>query len=116
MIDQLIFKVKGKEYPISIPTPGQYYDIEAMKQILGKGFYNGIVQSPLQSAQNAQEMIDIEAFLSVLCEKIIKDEKVPFRDLGIIDYLVIKEAYNAQFVPWWESVLRLFNPPKENKG
>jgi hypothetical protein len=110
MLNQLNFKVKGREYVIEIPTAGKYYDIEATKQILGKGFYNSIVGSPLQSASNAQEMIDIESNLSILSPKIVEDLKVPFRDLGIADYLELKKAYDEQFVPWWESVLKLFNP------
>jgi len=113
MVDTLIFKVKGKEYPINFPTVGQYYDIEASKQILGKGFYNSIIQSNLVSASYAADMIDIESFLSVLCPQLMDDLKCKsFKDLGIKDYLELKKAYEEQFVPWWNDVMKLFNTKK----
>lgn len=116
MINQLNFRVKGYEYSISIPTVGKYYDIEASKQILGKGFYNSIQESRMQTAANAAQMIDIEAELGILIPKMFKDLKVTsFKDLGVSDYLELKKAYDEQFVPWWNDVLIMFNPPKKSE-
>lgn len=113
MTDTLIFKVKGKEYPINFPTVGQYYDIEASKQVLGKGFYNAIIQSNMKTALHAADMIDIEATLTILAPQLMEDLKCKsFKDLGIKDYLELRDAYEQQFIPWWEDVLKLFNPKK----
>jgi broad specificity phosphatase PhoE len=113
MIETLNFKVKGKEYPVQVPTVGQYYDIEASKQVLGKGFYNSIIQSNMQTASHAADMIDIEAFMSILVPELMKDLKCKnFKELGVEDYLELKDAYEEQFIPWWENVLKLFNPKK----
>ena len=61
-------------------------------------------------------MIDIEAFLTILCPELIKDLKSgSFKELGIEDYMELKNAYEEQFTPWWESVLKLFTPPKRDK-
>lgn len=113
MIGQLNFKVKDKSYIINVPTVGQYYDIEASKQVLGKGFYNSIIQSNMITASHAADMIDIESFLTILAPDFIKD-LIPksFKDLGAEDYIELKNAYEEQFIPWWEDVLRLFNPKK----
>ncbi len=93
------------EYQIKIPSIGDFYDIEVSKQILGKGFYTNIVKTNTFGAQNAADMIDIEAHLSVLIPDFIKDLKVKnFKDLGINDYNNIRQAYIDQFVPWWNKI------------
>lgn len=109
-MEQLNFNVKTAEgdndYIIKLPTVGQYSDIEATKQILGKGFYNGIVNTNTISSLNAADMIDIEAHLTILCSDFIKDLKVKsFRELGLDDYKNIREAYVKQFVPWWKEAI-----------
>ena len=109
-MEQLKFTVKTAEgdnnYTIKLPTVGQYSDIEATKQILGKGFYNNIVNTNTISSVNAADMIDIEANLTILCPEFIKDLKVKsFRELGLEDYKNIREAYVDQFVPWWKEAI-----------
>lgn len=93
------------EYSINAPTVGQFYDIEVSKQILGKGFYNSIVKTNTFGAQNAADMIDIEAHLTVLVPDFVKDIKVKtFKDLGIQDYNQIREVYIDNFIPWWKNI------------
>lgn len=116
MDETLNFVVNGNSYPISFPTVGDYYAIEASKQSLSLGFYNSLSESSVVSAYNATDMIDIEATLTILCPQLIKDLKCEsFRKLGIKDYLMIKQAYIEQFVPWWKSIQELLNPKKNNE-
>ena len=56
-MEDKIVKVKGKEYKITFPNVGQYYDIEALKQSLGKGFYNMMLGNRSVAGQNALDMI-----------------------------------------------------------
>lgn len=102
--EEIKFTVKGHEYTVKFPTVGQYYSIEALKQSLGRGNYNTMVQSPLQSVQDALDMIDIEATLTVMCPDLIKDLKVSITELDIRDYLDIKKAYVQQVAPFFRSV------------
>lgn len=113
-MNQLIFKVKGRDYQLETPTVGKYVAIEATYQLLGKGYYNTLLESPLQSTENAIEMIHLEARLSVLCPTLIKDMKVSINELGMEDFKELKTAYDEQFKPWWNEFLTLVNPKKEN--
>ena len=113
-MNELIFKTKGREYPITDFTVGQYFNIEATKQVLGKGFYNSIAQSPFQSGANAQEIIDMEAILTILTPKLVEDLKCKsISGLGMADYLELKKDFDEQILPWWDKVLKMFNPKKE---
>jgi len=92
-------------YTINTPTVGQFYDIEVTKQVLGKGFYASIVSTSTNGAQNAADMIDIEAHLAVLCPDMMKDLKCEsFKDLGLVDYNEIKRVYIKSFLPWWKEI------------
>jgi hypothetical protein len=102
--EEVKFVVKGHEYTVKFPTVGQYYGIEALKQSLGRGNYNMMVQSPLRSVQDALDMIDIEATLTIMCPDLIKDLKVPITELDIRDYLDVKTAYLKQVAPFFKSV------------
>ena len=114
MNETLNFVVNGNNYVINFPTVGEYYAIEASKQSLSLGFYNSLSESSVMSAYNATNMIDIEATLTILCPKLIKDLKCDsFKKLGVKDYLMIKDAYVEQFVPWWKEIQELFNPKKK---
>lgn len=102
--EEVKFVVKGHEYTVKFPTVGQYYSIEALKQSLGRGNYNMMVQSPLRSVQDALDMIDIEATLTIMCPDLIKDLKVPITELDIRDYLLVKDAYVKQVAPFFKLV------------
>lgn len=116
MNETLNFVVNGNSYSINFPTVGDYYAIEASKQSLSLGFYNSLSESSVLSAYNATDMIDIEATLTILCPQLIKDLKCEsFKKLGIKDYLIVKQAYIEQFVPWWKSIQELLNPKKNDE-
>ena len=44
--DEVTIEIKGHSYPVKFPNVGQFYQIEAMKQSLSRGFYNSMVMSP----------------------------------------------------------------------
>lgn len=112
-MEDKIVKVFGKEYKVSFPNVGQYYDIEAMKQSLGKGFYNTMLGNVTVSAQAALDMIDAEATITILMPDLVKDLKVDrFKDLGIKDYMQIKQLYDQEIFPFLKEVNKILNPPK----
>jgi hypothetical protein len=102
--EEVKFVVKGHEYTIKYPTVGQYYNIEALKQSLGRGNYNMMLQSPLRSVQDALDMIDIEATLTIMCPDLIKDLKVPITELDVRDFVAVKDAYIKQVAPFFKSI------------
>lgn len=108
MITDKNVKIRGKEYQISFPTVGQYYSIEAMKQRLSRGFYNSLLGNPTKTAQEALDMIDIEATISVLLPQFLTDMKVSsFSELGIKDYKEIKDIYNQEIFPFIKEINEL---------
>lgn len=110
MTDSKSIRIRGKEYEIHFPNVGEYYSIETAKQKLGKGFYNVLLGNPTKAAQDALDMIDIEATLSILCPALIDDLKVDkFSQLGIGDYKEIKEIYLKEVQPFLKEVNGLLN-------
>ncbi len=111
---QIVFKVKGNSYRIDFPTVGKFQEIETMKQIVSKGMYSSLLQTGTLSAMEVVNMVDMESYLTVLAPKLIEDLKCKtFGDLDIEDFLELKDAYLNQFVPWWNKILDLLNPRKE---
>lgn len=110
MVDSKIIKIRGIEYEIKFPNVGQYYNIETAKQSLGKGYYNVLLGNATKVAQDALDMIDIEATLTVLCPKLLTDMKVAkFSELGIVDYKEIKKIYVEEVHPFLKEVSDLLN-------
>jgi len=109
MIENLNFAVKGNNYSIKFPNIGEFKTIEVMKQALSNGVYDGLIKTNTSSAQYASEMIEMEAFLSVLCPKLIEElyGNISFRNLGIKDYLELAKAYKSQVSPWWDEILKM---------
>ena len=118
MTESKEFSLKGNKYTIKFPTVGQFYQIEALKQVLGKGFYSSIVQTATMQSSYALDMIDIEATLTVLCPQFLKDLKIDsFQELGLIDYKEIHKAFMSQIAPFLKEVNELLSevPTAEEK-
>lgn len=110
MIDSKKVKIYGKEYDISFPNVGQFYDIEATKQKLGRGYYNTLLGNPTKTAQDALDMIDIEAAISILVPDLVKDMKVrSFSELGLKDYLEIKKIYEQEIYPFLKEAEKILS-------
>ena len=110
-IENLAFQVKGRSYAIRFPNVGDYRNIEAMKHTLSANTYGSMTMSRLATANEALDMIDIEAYLTVLCPKLLEDLRCSsFSDLGIIDYRELRDAFKKQFVPWWQNIESMLRP------
>jgi hypothetical protein len=110
---QLVLNVKGNQYTVDFPNVGNFQKIEALKQVLSSGMYRSMIDAGTVSSTDALDMIDIQAYLSVLCPKLIKDLKCnSFEDLGLEDYLELRNIYREQFSPWWLKIMELLNPKK----
>ena len=106
--DEVTIEIKGHSYPVKFPTVGQFYQIEAMKQSLSRGFYNSMVMSPSVQAQHALDMIDIEAAIVVLCPKLIEELKVKnFSELDVRDYKLIHDEYFKTVAPFFKEITEL---------
>jgi len=124
MIDrQLVLNVKGNKYIVEFPNVGQFQNVETMKQVLSKGMYGALINTGTVTASEALDMVDIEAHLSILIKNdgsrknpLFKDLKCEsFGELGLEDYLELKQVYKDKFVPWWSSILELLQPKKEQE-
>lgn len=61
-------------------------------------------------------MIDMEAYFSVLCSKLIEDLRCnSFSDLGLLDYMELKKVFKEKFVPWWNEIEQLLHPQPVKK-
>lgn len=106
--------VKGCSYAIEFPNVGSFQNIETMKQVLSKGMYASLLSTGTSSAIQALDMIDVEAYFTVLCPKLIKDLKCKnFSELDLMDYMELNEIYRKEFIPWWNSILNMLKPEDE---
>ena len=114
--ESLMFTLKGRSYEMTFPRVGEYRTIEAMKQSLSMGNYGSMYRTMMVSSEEALDMIDMEAFFSVLCPKLAKDLKCDsFSELGLLDYLEIKKVYKEKVLPWWAEIEKLLHPKVEKK-
>ena len=113
---EIVITILGNSYNVKFPTVGQFQTIESLKQVLSKGMYSSLLSTNTKSSIASLDMIDIEAYFSVLCPQLLKDLKCEsFIDLGIEDYLVIKKVYDETFIPWWNEVMKLVSPMVNKK-
>lgn len=110
-------QVKGQEYTMEIPTAGQLIQIERQKSILAGGSYGDILSSRTVGSSYALDIIDMAAYLSVLCPDLFKDLKIDsLMDLDIFDMKQLHNDWTEQCIPWvnqWQKVLR--EVPKDEK-
>lgn len=107
----LVLQVKGNSYTIEFPNVGTFQKIESLKQVLSNGMYSGLMSMATTSSSEALDMIDMEAYLSMLAPKLIKDLKCEtFGELGLEDYMELRVAYREQFIPWWMGILEMLQP------
>lgn len=107
----LELNVKGNRYVVEFPNIGRFQQIESIKQVLSKGMYSSLLNTSTISSIEALDMIDMEAYFTVLVPQMVKDLKCDvMSDLGIEDYLELKQVYQKQFVPWWNDIMKMLNP------
>lgn len=112
MGEKIILTIKGKDYEFQFPNVGQFYAIEAEKQRLGRGYYNALLSNPTRTAQDALDFIDIQAILTILCPSLIADLKVnSLSELGIADFVELRDIYEKQILPYMKEVNNLLKRP-----
>lgn len=113
---ELKFDVKGNTYTIHVPTVGDMVDVERLKMALSNGFYNEMMRTITVSAQEALTAIDIQACFSVLCPRLLEDLKCSdIKRMSVEDYAELKQAYEKQYLPWWNIWLQLFKGTEDVK-
>ena len=111
---ELILNIKGTSYPVEFPNIGKFQKIESLKQLLSNGLYSGMMQTSTISSSESLDMIDMEAYFTVLIPKLMKDLKPSFSELGLEDYMELKAIYREKFLPWWINILSLLNPKTDD--
>ena len=115
MTEILNFTIKGKQYKTEPAIVGRIIDLWKMKSAISMGSYGNIFRIALDSADEALLMIDIEAFLTVFCKQVLEDFKPrTIREMGIEDYLELKEVYQTQIEPWLKEIENLLKRRKED--
>ena len=106
---ELKLVVRGNNYVIKVPTPGDMIDVERMKMALSNGYYGDMMRTSTVSAQESLMVIDIQSHFSILCPDLMKDLKCEdVRKLSTEDYQELKSVFVKQFIPWWNNWLKLF--------
>ena len=104
-MEQFNFVIKGKQYTTEPVTVGKYIDLWKLRMALSSGTYGQMYRATLEGADYAMMMIDIEAFLSVFCPDFLKSLKPDsLRELGLEDYLELREMYETQVIPWQQKI------------
>ncbi len=104
-MEQLTFSIKGKTYVTEKITVGSVIDLWKMRNALSMGSYGQLFRHGMVASDNVLEAIDIEAFFTVFCPSFLKDLKpTSFGELGIDDFIEIRDVYLATIQPWVKSV------------
>lgn len=95
-------------YEVEWPTVQNLIDIESYKLILAKGKYTDMIMSGTKGMQRALDYIDMCAYFSVMCPKLITDMKVDIRNMDAFDASKgLMVTYSKQFVPWWDEYQKM---------
>ena len=113
--ENLVFTLKGRSYEMTFPRVGEYRTIQTLKQTLSFNTYGSLSRNQMRASEDALDMIDMEAYFSVLCPKLEKDLKCAFSELGLLDYLELRKVFKEQFLPWWNEVEELLHPNVQKK-
>lgn len=110
---EFTFKVKDNKYRVSIPNPGQLLAIETEKASISMGIYRNIMAANTIGSNYALDIVDMQAYLSVLVPDLLKDLKAPILELDLLDFNQLKKEYSEQFIPWVNSWMSMINAAPE---
>ena len=118
IVSTLNGKVENR-YTVSWPTVQQMIDVEALKISISKGKYSDMIMSGTKWSERVLNYIDMCAYLTTLCPKLISDMKVDPRNLeGMDANRGLMKVYQEQFLPWWneyEDMINKFENPDEEE-
>ena len=116
MNEILNFQFRGKNYSIEFPKVGQYREIDVFKQTLSMGQYGSMFRTMTAQSEESLDMVDMEAYFSVLSPKLIKSLGVEsFSNLDLLTYKELKVEYRKQFIPWWNEIEKMLRPEPVKK-
>lgn len=108
MVEQLSFSIKGRQYTTAPIKVGNIIDLWKLRSTISMGTYGQIYRMALENADESLLMVDIECFMMAFCPKFIEDLKPgSIQELGIEDYMEIREVYTSTIKPWLDSVENL---------
>lgn len=112
---KLIVKTSDQEnsYIIKAPNAGQLIDIENLKITLSP-MYRELAKKGMILSDLALDIIDMQAYFSVLCPQLLKDVKVSLDELALPDLLQLRDAYHKQFLPWWNKWIKVIGDLPED--
>jgi len=106
MMNEKVLTVKGRQYKIEFPNVRRFKELETMKQMLSNGMYGNLLKTQTVASFSALDMIDVEAFVTVMIPDLLKDMKCDsVSDMGLDDYAELKAAYDEQVIPWWNEIM-----------
>ena len=120
MLREIKLTIKENSYTVEFPKTGKLIAIENMKAILSNGMYGSMESARTLDSQFALDIIDMEAYFSVLIPKLMKDLRIDsIKDLHIEDSLEIRAVFMNQFLPfikqWRDIIAKAVNPPKDTE-
>lgn len=105
-----VIKFKGKDYPITFPTVGQFIDMETEKLKYSSGQWGNLIGSGTLSGLRAIQIVECIAFFVVICPEFIKDLNVEdIKDIDAIDFADLLKVYKKDVSPWYTSWFKAFN-------
>ena len=114
MTNTLKINFKGMQFESPVITVGVFMDLELTKAQLSKGRYGQMLSNMTVNSNEALTMIDTMAAIEVLFPELKKKAiTVPIENLGIKDWVDLKNMYIDQIVPYLNQLNQLLNPPKK---
>jgi hypothetical protein len=109
-MEQFNFEIKGKKYTTERVVVGKIIDMWKMRMALSMGTYGQMYRTALVNSDEALIAINVESFFTVFCPQLIKDLKpATFQELGIEDYIEIRDLFINQAQPWLSKIEELLN-------
>lgn len=113
----LTFVVKENSYDIKVPTMGQFVEIEDRKARFANNNYNGIVNNKTFISERALDLVDMAAYLYVLCPDLIKDLKITnMFQMDVMDANDLLVAFKRDFLPWIKEIETTLLRPAPRTG
>jgi len=90
---------KGNEYQLKYPTVGQLIDIRVMEQQLSKGMIKELITGT-DADIDSYIYITTIAHVQILLPDLVKDMRVSFKDMDVMDFQELINLYSEQISPW----------------
>lgn len=114
-MEQLTVTFKGKNYTSKPMNVGNFIDFTKMKSLLSDGQYGAIWRMATGHGDETLLMIDIQAFINVFFDNIVKDMKVPIKELGLSDYKEVRKLYVEKMFAWVDRHTKVLNDVDEKE-